>query len=93
MAPTLATTVPPTILPDEDYHLDTKLWGPYIAPCLELPPRHLDGPQVWKLTCDTYHHLSARRHNATLGEYRATACHAAYAARANAASISPLEDI
>ena len=55
---------------DVDYHIDTKMWKPYIAPCLELPPRHLDGPQVWKLTCDTYRHLSARRHNATLEEYR-----------------------
>jgi hypothetical protein len=26
---------------------------------------------------NTYRHLSARRHNATLEEYRATACHAA----------------
>jgi hypothetical protein len=47
--------------------------GTRIAPCLELPPRHLDGPQVWKLTYDTYRHLSARRHSATLEEYRATA--------------------
>jgi hypothetical protein len=38
------------------------------------PPRHLDGPQIWKLTCDTYRHLSARRHNAMLEEYHATAC-------------------
>jgi hypothetical protein len=34
-------------------------------------PGHLDGPQILKLTCDTYRHLSARRHNATLEEYRA----------------------
>jgi hypothetical protein len=46
-----------------------------------------------KLICVTYRYLSARRHNATLEEYRATACHAAYAACANAAIISTLEDI
>ena len=35
-APT--TTVTPTTLTYEDYDIDTQLWGPYIAPCLELPP-------------------------------------------------------
>jgi hypothetical protein len=35
MAPAPATTVPPAALPDEDYHIDTKLWGPY----LESMPR------------------------------------------------------
>jgi hypothetical protein len=89
-APT--TTVTPTTLLDEDYHIDTNLWGPYIALGLELPPRHVDGPQIWKLTCDTDHHLSARRHNATVEEYRATACHAEYAACAITASISAMED-
>jgi hypothetical protein len=56
-------------------------------------PRHLDGPQLWNDTCDTYCHRSARRHNATLEKYRATTCHTAYAACANTASISALEDI
>jgi hypothetical protein len=93
MALAPATTVTIATLPNEDYHIDTKLWGRYIAPCLELLPQHLDGPQTWKLTCDTYRHLSARRHNATLEEYRAMACEAAYAASANTASISSLEDI
>jgi hypothetical protein len=37
--------------------------------------------------------MSTRRHNAALEEYRATACHPAYAACANTASISALEDI
>jgi hypothetical protein len=41
----------------------------------------------------TANSLSARRHNATLEEYRATACHAAYAACANTTNISSLEDI
>jgi hypothetical protein len=48
---------------------------------------------VWKHTCDTYRRLYALQHNATLEERRATACHAAYAASANTASISSLEDI
>jgi hypothetical protein len=55
-------------------------------------PQHLYDPQILKLTCDTYRHLSARRHNATL-EYRATVWHVAYAACANTAIISALEDI
>jgi hypothetical protein len=46
-----------------------------------------------KLTCDTYRHLSARRHNATLEKHRATACHDAYAACANTASIFAMDDI
>jgi hypothetical protein len=57
------------------------------------PPWHLDGSQILKLTCDTYRHLSARRHNATLEEYRATAYHAAYAACAYKTSISAQEYI
>jgi hypothetical protein len=36
---------------------------------------------------------SARRHNATFKEYRVMACHVAYAACANTASISVLENI
>jgi hypothetical protein len=28
----------------------------------QATPRHLDGTQIWKLTGDTYRHLSARRH-------------------------------
>jgi hypothetical protein len=51
--------------------------GTLHCPKPQATPRHLDGPQIWKLTCDTYRHLTARRHNATLKEYRATACHAA----------------
>jgi hypothetical protein len=93
MALAPAATVSPAALPYDDYHIDTDLWGPYIAPGLDLPPRHLDGPQIWKPTCDTYRHISSRRHNATLEEHRATACHAAHAVCANTASISALEDI
>jgi hypothetical protein len=63
-----STTVTPTTLPNEDYHIGTKLSGSYIAPGFELAPRHPHGPQIWKLACDTYRHLSARRHNATLKE-------------------------
>jgi hypothetical protein len=49
-------------------------------------PRRFDGRNTWKLTCDTYRHLSARRHNATV-------CHIAYAACTYTASISELEDV
>jgi hypothetical protein len=38
LGPALATTVTPSTLLDEDYHIDTQLWGPYIAPGLELTP-------------------------------------------------------
>jgi hypothetical protein len=79
-------------LPNKDYHIVKELWGPYIAPSLELPPQHLNGPHIWKLTCDAYRHLSARRHNATLEEYRATACHDADAACANTANMSDVQD-
>jgi hypothetical protein len=60
MVPAQGTTATLATLPYEEYHIDTELWGPYIAPSLELPPRHLDGPQIWELTCDTYRQLSAR---------------------------------
>jgi hypothetical protein len=61
-------TVTPPASQDGDFYIDIRLLGPYIAPSLKLSPRHLDGPQIWKLTCDTYRHISARRHKATLEE-------------------------
>jgi hypothetical protein len=68
MVPAPTTTVTQPTLPDEDYHIDNELRGPYIAQGLKLTPRHLDGPQIKELTCDAYRYLCACRHNATLEE-------------------------
>eukprot|EP00873_Tetraselmis_striata_P045851 jgi/Tetstr1/466115/TSEL_000943.t1 len=51
---------------------------------MELPPKQLQEPQVFALTCDAYRHLAAlSKHAATPYEYRFVACLAAYAFCAN----------